>query len=227
MDEASYAAAFVGGLLTLLAPCGALLVPASLAYGTAEGGRAERVRRGALFVAGLLAVLLPLGLAAGAIGALLVVHRTASLLVLGGVLIGLGILQLRGGFRLAPSRLLEQRLTAFQLGLVYAVGGFCSGPLLGGVLTVAAASGQPARAAALLVTFGLGMAVPLFVLAALWRRVRIPRGRSDVVGGVLLIVLGAGFVLFQGGSGLSGIYSDLGITRVGSALEAWFAERGF
>jgi cytochrome c biogenesis protein CcdA len=192
--------------------------------------------RALLFIAGLATVLVPLGFGAALVGTLLVVHRSASILVIGGLLIALGVLQARGGLRLVPTGLLERRLTAFHLGLVYAVGGFCSGPLLGGVLTLAVGAAQPLVGAALLLVFAVGMALPLFALAAIWQRVGRSVGRdradlrwlrqhADALGGALLIALGVGFIVFQGGSGLSGVYADLGLTARGAVLEAWLAEQ--
>jgi cytochrome c biogenesis protein CcdA len=220
-----FAAAFVAGLLTLLAPCGAMLLPASLAY--ALSGRPALARRGLLFLAGLATVLLPLGTAAGIVGTLLVVHRSTSILVAGLILVGLGVVQARGGLGLVPARLLEHRLSAYQLGLVYAMGGFCSGPLLGGVLTVAAGSGSLPLAVGLMLVYALGMALPLFVLVAMWQRLELRwvRQHAEVVSGWLLVALGVGFIVFQGSSGLSGLYDDLGITRLGLGLDAWVAER--
>ncbi|MEO7195722.1 MAG: cytochrome c biogenesis protein CcdA [Pseudonocardiaceae bacterium] len=58
----------------------------------------------------------------------------------------------------------------FGLGAAYGLAGFCSGPILGAVLTIAAVDGQPARGGALLAVYALGIAAPMFVLAALWQR---------------------------------------------------------
>jgi cytochrome c biogenesis protein CcdA len=58
MVEASYLAAFLGGALSLLSPCSALLLPAfSIAY--AFGRREELVKKTALFYLGLAALWLP------------------------------------------------------------------------------------------------------------------------------------------------------------------------
>jgi cytochrome c biogenesis protein CcdA len=54
------------------------------------------------------------------------------------------------------------------------MGGFCSGPLLGEVLTVAAASGSLPLAVGLMLVYALGMALPLFALVALWQRAERP-----------------------------------------------------
>ncbi|BAS07616.1 biogenesis protein [Arthrobacter sp. Hiyo4] len=54
-----YAGAFLGGILTLLSPCSALLLPAFFAY--AFSTKTRLVARTALFYLGLLSTLVPLG----------------------------------------------------------------------------------------------------------------------------------------------------------------------
>jgi cytochrome c biogenesis protein CcdA len=51
-------------------------------------------------------------------------------------------------------------LATFSLGAVYGFAGFCSGPILGAILTVAATSGSALRGAGLLATYAAGMAAP-------------------------------------------------------------------
>jgi cytochrome c biogenesis protein CcdA len=89
----------------------------------------------------------------------------------------------------------------------------CAGPILGAVLTVAAASGQPARGAALLAVYAAGITAPLFALAAAWDRLRIGQWRwlrgtgirvgplhlhtNSVISGVLFAGLGVIFLRYQ------------------------------
>jgi hypothetical protein len=69
------------------------------------------------------------------------------------------------------------------------------------------------------------------VLAAIWDRhalgkqpwLRAFMRRSNVVAGALFILLGAGFVVSQGGLLLSATYDDLGLTALGFRLEDWLA----
>ncbi len=58
---------------------------------------------------------------------------------------------------------------------MYGFAGFCSGPLLGVVLTIAASSGEVLKGATLLATYALGMAAPLFLLTVLWERFELGR----------------------------------------------------
>jgi len=227
----SFVAAFFGGVLALLAPCSALLLPAFLAYACAN--TTALLRATGLFLVGLCCVLLPLGLAASLAGRLLIEHRQATIVAAGSVLVVLGLMLLIGrGFGLAPAVAMAPRGPAtFATGVVYGLTGYCSGPLLGGVLTLAAAGQNPPMGALLLLVYAVGMTAPLFVLAALWDRHALGRQpwlravirRSNVLAGALFILLGAGFVFSQGGLLLSGAYDALGLTDLGFRLEDWLA----
>jgi cytochrome c biogenesis protein CcdA len=242
MLEVSFAAAFAGGVLSLLSPCSALLLPAFFAY--AFTSRTELLGRTLLFLAGLCTVFVPLGLGASLVGALLIDHRQTTILVAGLVLIGFGLLELLGrGFSLLPSGLAarveggQSVAAVYGLGLVYGISGFCSGPLLGAVLTVAAASSSPALGAGLLVAYSLGTAAPLFLIAWLWDRYQLGsrgwlRGRTvslgplalhttNLLAGLLFIGLGLSFIIFQGSSALSVYYADLGLDELGFRTQLW------
>ncbi|REE03243.1 cytochrome c biogenesis protein CcdA [Citricoccus nitrophenolicus] len=217
--------AFLGGVLALLSPCAALLMPAFFASTVGAGPRL--LAHGAVFYAGLLLVLVPLGIGAGAIGALFVTHREVIVVSASVLLVLLGLVQLLG-FGFDPSRLLpgaanlqERATTAtgwaktLLLGAASGVAGFCAGPILGAVLTLAATRGDMVSAAGLLAVYGAGMVAPLLLIAALWSRLgtrgrRLLRGRAftvfgrqwhstSVVTGLVLIAVG---VLFWTTNGL-------------------------
>jgi cytochrome c biogenesis protein CcdA len=226
------AAAFLGGLFALLAPCSALLLPAFFAYACAN--RTALLRATLLFALGLCAVLLPLGLAASLAGRLLIEQRQATILVAGAVLIVLGVLLALGrGFSLLPvgGGLVAQGPATLVTGMVYGLTGFCSGPLLGGVLTLAVAGQSPLFGASLLLVYAAGMAAPLLLLAAAWDRyalgqrrwLRASVRRTNLLGGILFVALGTTFIVSQGGLLLSGVYDDLGLTQLGFRLEDWVA----
>jgi hypothetical protein len=123
------------------------------------------------------------------------------------------------------------------LGAVYGFAGFCSGPILGAVLTVAAASGEALRGAALLAAYALGMAAPLFLMAALWERFDLGnrswlRGRefsigrlrlhtTSLISGAMFVLLGVVFIAYQGTSALSGLYEENGAVDLAYATEEW------
>ena len=236
--------AFVGGVLSLLSPCSALLLPAFFAY--AFTSRGQLLVRTAVFYLGLVTLLVPIGVGVGAIGGLFLERRAELSIVAGLLLVGIGAYQLAvGGFELPGSARLggrpfgasgESLAATYALGLVYGIGGFCSGPLLGGVLTIAGASGGAASGAALLAVFGLGMAAPLFVLAVAWDRLGAAgrgrlRGREVRLGPVrrhtnvlasslLFMALGVAFIAFQGGNALGAAYDAVGAADVSLRIES-------
>jgi len=241
--EVSYLAAFFGGVLSLLSPCSALLLPAFFAY--AFQARKDLLAKTAIFYVGLATTLVPLGMGLSAVSRLFYGQRSTLILVAGAFIIALGVLQLLGrGFDLPGpfSRLRgkvrgESTGATFALGAVYGFAGFCSGPILGAVLTVAASSGQVLRGAGLLAIYALGMAVPLFLIAALWDRLDLGRrswlrgrelrlGRlrihtTNLISGAMFVLLGTVFIAYEGTSALSGLYEENGAVDLAYAAELW------
>src|ERR671932_2271172 len=171
--EVSLLVAFLGGLLSLLSPCSALLLPAFFAY--AFQSRRKLLTKTAIFYLGLATTLIPLGMGISAVSKLVYGEQSTLILVSGLVIIFFGLLQILGrGFEFGSLSRLRGRArgtsagATFALGAVYGFAGFCSGPILGAVITVAASSGQVVQGAALLAAYALGMAAPLFLMAALW-----------------------------------------------------------
>jgi len=236
--EVSLLAAFFGGMLSLLSPCSALLLPAFFAY--AFGGGGELVKKTGVFYLGLAATLVPLGMGVSAVSSLFYGRREALILVSGLLLISFGVLQLLGrGFTVGPLARLRGSVrgastgAVFALGAVYGFAGFCSGPILGAVLTVAAASGGALRGAILLAGYAAGMAAPLFLMALFWDRLggsRWLRGRevslgrlrvhtTNLVSGAMFVLLGVLFISYEGTSALAGLYESGGATDVAFAAQ--------
>ncbi len=226
MTGIGYLAAFLGGVLTLLSPCGALLLPAFFAYAFAS--RSRLLGRTAVFYAGLAGVLVPLGMGSAAASTLVYGHQAALTTTAGVLLIGFGVVQAAGGGFTIPglARLRaplrgQSVISVLALGAVSGLAGFCAGPILGAVLTVAAASGQPARGAALLAVYAAGMTAPLLALAAAWDRLRIGQRRwlrgtgirigplhlhtHSVISGLIFTGLGVVVLRYQGTAGLTGL----------------------
>ncbi|HEY3683635.1 MAG TPA: cytochrome c biogenesis CcdA family protein [Streptosporangiaceae bacterium] len=237
-----YLAAFLGGLFTLISPCSALLLPAFFAY--AFDGPARLLARTTVFYAGLVVTLVPLGMGAAQASRLVYGHQTAVAITAGLLLVAFGLLQLLGrGFTFGPVNRLRARIrgtsgpAVFALGATTGLAGFCAGPVLGAVLTVAAASGQAVRGGALLAVYALGMAAPLFALAALWDRLRIGerrllRGRGRTFGpvtvhstaalsGLVFIALGGLFLANHGEGGLVALFTAPSLGGWERRAEGW------
>ncbi|MFI1785372.1 cytochrome c biogenesis CcdA family protein [Streptomyces rubiginosohelvolus] len=242
--DIGYFAAFLGGLLALVSPCSALLLPAFFAYSIDSTSRL--LARTGIFYAGLATTLVPLGAAGSYAGRLFYGHRDALVTGAGWLIIVLGVAQIVGlGFASRRMAELSSRIrptTAFSvyaLGAVYGLAGFCAGPILGSVLTVAAVSGSPVYGGLLLAVYALGMAVPLFVLALLWERFDLGRrtwlrGRTvrlggrfqlhttSLLSGLFFIGLGALFLVYDGTTALPGL---LGVDD-SFAVEQWAQKLG-
>lgn len=237
--DVGYVAALVGGVLALLSPCGALLLPSFFAYAFDSSGRL--LARTGVFWLGLVTTLVPLGVSASAATRLVRTNQDTVVAVAAGLVIVLGVVTaLGGGFVLLPSRLSSRTAPAegsgpwgvYVLGLAYGLTGFCTGPILGSILVLAAAGGQPMRGGALLAVYAVGMVVPLIVLALLWERIgdrvlRMLRGRelqvgrlrlhtTSLVSGVLLIAVGV-LLLVGGGS----LVESPDLALLGARAEEW------
>lgn len=221
-----YLGAFLGGVLSLLSPCSALLLPAFFAY--AFAGRVRLLARTGLFYCGLATTLVPMGLAAGSVGAVLNDHRGVVVTISGIVVIALGLAQIFGfGFgsgaaqRLSAKIRISSGISVYLLGTVYGLAGFCAGPLLGSVLTMAMAGSSAGYGGLLLAIYALGMTVPLFVIAALWdtfdlgrrswlrgRELRLGPLRvhsTTLASGLLFVLIGVLFLVTDGTGTLGGL----------------------
>ncbi|MFJ3105239.1 cytochrome c biogenesis CcdA family protein [Streptomyces sp. NPDC086835] len=243
MSDIGYLAAFLGGLLALVSPCSALLLPAFFAYSVDSAGRL--LARTGIFYAGLATTLVPLGAAGSYAGRLFYGHRDLLVLAGGWLIVALGVAQILGmGFASRRIASVSGRIrpttavSVYALGLVYGLAGFCAGPILGSVLTVAAVSGSPVYGGLLLAVYALGMAVPLFVLALLWERFDLGRRRwlrgrtlragrfelhtTSLLSGLFFVVLGTLFLAFDGTTAMPGLLS----VDDSFAVEEWTAGLG-
>lgn len=171
--DIGYLGALLGGLLSLLSPCSAMLLPAFFAY--AFSNPATLVARTGVFYLGLVTTLVPLGMFAGSLGAFLNQNRSLLLTVVAVVVIVFGVVQLVGipipGLsRTARMGDAGRVWTIYVLGTAYGVAGVCTGPILGSVLMVAAVGANPIYGAVLLAVYAAGMALPLLILALAWKR---------------------------------------------------------
>jgi cytochrome c-type biogenesis protein len=205
--------AMLAGLLSFLSPCVLPLLPAFLAVltGTIPGGERQGTRNAALltslvFVAGFSSVFILLGASASVIGGVLR-EWTDVITLVGGVLLVLlgasllGILRiplLQRDLRLHQRSERTGRASMFLVGVTFGAGWTpCIGPVLAGILTLAAASASAWHGVALLGAYSLGLGIPFVVSAVLVDRIEPALRRSrrlmpwiNRIAGVLLIVFG-------------------------------------
>lgn len=230
--------AFVGGVLSLLAPCGALLLPAFFSY-TFSQRRTSLVRMAGYYYAGLVTLFVPLGLGLTLLLKLIVLQRTALFTAIGVLIILLGAVTIIKPLSL-PQIVIHQQgaprtdaLGIYLLGLTSGLTtGTCTAPILGTILTLAASSQTYLFSSILLLVYAGGMVLTLLVLALLFQTVgrpfsrwwshwlvTIPYGPRSVtvpgqqaVRGILIMLVGVLFILTQGSFGLEDVYLRLGLT---------------
>ena len=208
----SFALAFVAGLLSFLSPCVLPLIPSYVGFLTGLTLEELEVRRGTAvahalwFVAGFSLVFVLLGAGASAVGGLLRSYQV-WLGRIGGVLLILFWIYLLGvlrpGFLMREWRieLARKPIGYFGSGVVGFTFGAawtpCIGPILGGILTLAATQAGLGQGIGPLAVYALGLAIP-FLLTALaldrflvwFQRFRPYIVWVDRIAGALLIVLG-------------------------------------
>ncbi len=204
--------AFTAGLLSFLSPCVLPLVPSYLGFLTGmtlpETGarRWTALAHALLFVAGFSLVFILLGASATALGRALNYYqvwlqRLGGLIVIGFGLVSLGAIN--PGLLTRERRVhLEQKPVGYLgsafVGMAFAAGWTpCIGPVLGGILGLAATTTDLSRGMLLLGFYSAGLAVP-FLLAAValesflewFQRFRRFLPWVMRVSGVLLVLVG-------------------------------------
>jgi len=238
MTNISIPIAFLAGLASFLSPCVLPLVPGylSLISGVSldqlrnAGQESRSLRRGVIinslaFNAGLSLIFVSLGAAAGLIGS--AVLSSIWIRVAGGVVIiafgfqMLGLLQLRVLYK--DTRVFSDRkphgpLGSLVLGIAFAAGWTpCIGPILGGIIGLAATSGGWRSGLFLSSFYAAGLAVP-FLLTGLainhflvfYSRFRKHLHKVEVFSGLALILIG--------GAIASGYATRLASSRLASML---------
>jgi cytochrome c-type biogenesis protein len=195
VENPSFIAAFVAGVLSFISPCVLPLIPGYLSFisgvtlddmqGTGAAGTAavaasrRRVLIASLFfILGFSFVFISLGAAASAIGQYLMAPGTGRLRLLtkvaGAVVIVFGLHTmgvLRIGWLYSEKRVQMDRkprglVGAFVVGLAFAFGWTpCIGPILAGILAVAGSKDTVSQGVQLLAVYSLGLGVPFLVTA--------------------------------------------------------------
>ncbi|MBU2052156.1 MAG: cytochrome c biogenesis protein CcdA [Patescibacteria group bacterium] len=197
----SVLAAFLGGLISLLSPCSALVLPGFLANSL---GQKKLYLATIIFALGVLSVTLPLGLGAVAMVQYLSRYRQAITTIIGMVLIVEAILQFFNqslfGFHW------RYRITnAYVLGLASGIGAIaCVGPILGAIITLAFNQAHFLDSFWLIISYNLGLIGPLFLLTWLWQKnnvwlSQLLRGKLiHWAAAIFLLILGIVFIKYQG-----------------------------
>ena len=220
-ENISLLAAFFGGLLSFVSPCVLPLVPGYLSFisgitleemrgdgGTApvQAARRQVFIASLAFVIGFSLVFIALGASASAIGQF-VMERLTILGKIAGVIIiifglhTMGILKI--GWLYKEKRVQTQKrpagpIGALLVGVAFAFGWTpCIGPILAGILTIAAAQETIGQGVLLLSAYSLGLGVPFLATSlavnqffAAFAKVRRHYHAIEVASGALMVAIG-------------------------------------
>ncbi len=210
--------AFLAGFLSFASPCVLPIVPGYLTFITGMSFEELAETRGHShlmvsavlkslpFVLGFSLVFIAMGASASALGTLMRMHLGLLKKVagLGIILLGLHL----AGWLPIPALLREKRLReevvapgmlrAFVAGIFFAFGWTpCVGPILAGILALAATADTLGRGIFLLASYPLGLGLPFILSAAflsgflaLFQGVKRYLRQVEVLSGVLLIIVG-------------------------------------
>lgn len=220
----SYMTAFAAGVISFLTPCVLPLVPGYISFISGvsltelQGGDGDEEKSRTLplmitimaFVIGFSIIFIITGLTAFALGQALRDYKDWLIRIAGVVIIVLG-LHMAGLFRI-KSLYQEKRFQggaggsaprAFLLGLAFAFGWTpCVGPILGGILGLAAKQEHLGQALILMLLYSAGMAIP-FVITGLavdtflkaFDRIKNHFRKIEIGAGVLLVMIGLAMVI--------------------------------
>ncbi len=220
-QEVTLLAAFAAGFLSFISPCVLPLIPGYISFisgmtleemqgAAATGSRRQVLIASLAFVLGFTIIFVALGAGASAIGRFMHAYSNVLEKVAGTILIVLG-LHMMGVFRIAfldnDKRLHTQKKPAGPFGALLVGMAFafawspCIGPILGGILTMAAARESVAEGMQMLAVYSLGLGVP-FILTSLAitkfftaaARIRRHYHAIELISGGLMV--GVGILIF-------------------------------
>lgn len=217
-DTVGFGAAFLGGIVSFLSPCVLPLVPGYISFmsgltleelskGSAEGARMRHAGWESLcFVAGFSVVFTLLGATATTVGRVLAEQAVLVSKLAGGIVIlfGLhmtGILPIKWLYyqkRADTAAFKAGYVGSFLMGLAFAFGWTpCIGPILAGILAIAATRETVGQGMSLLLVYSLGLGIPFvltgFAVTRFMRffvRYKKHIRKGEIAAGLLLVAVG-------------------------------------
>ena len=221
IENVSLLAALGAGLLSFISPCVLPLIPGYLSYisglsldemrGTGAVEVSASVRSRVLwssfaFIIGFSLVFVALGASASYIGQFLMSRLTILGRVAGAIIVlfglhTMGLLRIDWLYqekRVQTNRRPAGFIGALLVGVAFAFGWTpCIGPILAGILAIAAAQDTIGQGVRLLLAYSLGLAVPFFATAlainrffAAFARIRKYYHFVELTSGALLVIIG-------------------------------------
>ena len=214
--------AFFAGLISMTSPCGIALLPAFFSFAFKD--RKKAVLMTSAFSLGLLLAFTIFGLIAGFLGNFFNTYKLTFAVVSGFILIFFGILLFfNTGFTIFNFKLDYKKEQSFfsiaMLGFFFGVGWTpCVGPILVGILVLAANATTVLNGTLMLIFYGIGVVTPLIIIAYFSDKYDLAekkffRGKIfsfsifnkkiithtyNIIGGILLFIIGLLMVIFKG-----------------------------
>ena len=233
----SFIAALIGGFLSLISPCSAAMLPVFFAYSFKQ--KSQLLKMTFVFYLGLATIFVPLGFASTFVSTLFIEHPNVLFTIAGAIFIFLGLMLFLGkSFQLLPERFRTAPQgkgmgTVYVMGLLFAfASGTCAAPIIGGIFTIAATSGNALQGVLLLLTYALGMVGPLLIMAWFFDRYnfsksKVIQGKSwdmqlfgktyhlhstNLIASLLFIGVGLIFIFSRGTNSFLGAFEESGAT---------------
>ncbi len=168
-----------------LTPCVYPIMSITVGYFASQVGdsKGRVVARAGVYVFGLALTYALMGTVAALTGSLFgsIMQSKPTIAVLGLILVALA-LSMFGLYEIGPPKFLASKQTArsgllgaFVMGLIFGlVAGPCTGPVIAGLIAYVATLGNPAVGFVSFLLLGIGMGIPLFILAAFSARMPVP-----------------------------------------------------
>ena len=217
--------AFLGGILTLFAPCLLPFIPAYVGYSIKE--KKNLTLMTLIFFSGFTLVFLLLGFSVSLIGQFLIRNQSTLIFISGIFIIIFGFMTLLNfGFKSplkVKSKFSKNYIGNFLFGIFFAIGWApCVGPILFSILFMAANSTNLFNSSLIILSYSLGIFLPFLILShyieskkllemnlfkkefkfSFFKRHHIIAA-TNLMAGLLFIFLGAVYIIFGGTSFLN------------------------
>jgi cytochrome c biogenesis protein CcdA len=249
LTTGSVLAAFFAGGVALFAPCCIVFLAPSYLAVAVKNRRWRLLPLTFVFAAGLGTVLIPLTLGMSLLSSAIAQYHQLLYTAGGILMLLLAAWSLTGrmwslpSFLRAPDTRRGDSASFFALGVFSGIASACCAPVLVGVMTLSALSGNPVGGFVLGLAYVFGMVFPLLVMALLWDRFRLgerrflqarpvtvplPRGRrihtnTINIGVALAFTVMGGFVLYLADTGTMTTGTGFQVA-IGTGLAATFAQ---
>jgi cytochrome c-type biogenesis protein len=196
LSTGSVLAAFFAGTIALFAPCCIVFLAPSYLAAAVKNNKWRLLPLTLVFASGLALVLVPITLGASLIAGAIAKYHGPLYWAGGLLMIALGVLALTGTMWSMPSVLRApdatraDSATFFSLGVFSGIASSCCAPVLVGVMTLSALSGNPFGGFLLGLAFVFGMVIPLLIMALVWDAAHLNERRWGKARPVTLRVAG-------------------------------------